>query len=117
MTFEEIYAVVRRIPQGTVATYGQIAGLAGIPRQARRIGYALSALEGQAELTVPWHRVINAKGTISRRSTPGFEALQRLLLENEGVSFDAAGRIDLARFLWRPSVDRSTRRRQGIKVR
>lgn len=99
-TYSDIYAVVCRIPKGQVATYGQIAQLAGLPRRARLVGYALSALN---DSSVPWHRVINAKGEISRRSG-GSEAdeLQRLLLEEEGIHFDAHGRIPLDRYRWRP---------------
>src|SRR5690606_8281706 len=97
--YEQIYAQVRRIPKGKVATYGQIAALAGIPRQARRIGYALSALQDDS---VPWHRVINAKGEISRRADPGYEEYQRVLLEQEGVIVDANGRISLQQYRWRP---------------
>ena len=94
-----IYNQVCRIPQGRVATYGQIAVLAGIPRQARRIGYALSALKDDS---VPWHRVVNAKGEISPRADPGYENYQRILLEQEGVVFDASGRIPLEQYRWRP---------------
>lgn len=99
--YERVYAVVRRIPEGRVATYGQIAGLAGIPRHARRVGYALAALKGHIETEVPWHRVVNAEGKISARAQPGADELQRVLLEAEGVEFDGAGRIELARFQWR----------------
>ena len=98
MTYADIYEIVRRIPRGRVATYGLIAHLAGIPRHARRIGYALAALR---EDGVPWHRVVNAKGEISLRPSVGY-AEQRGLLEREGVVFDPAGRIDLGRFQWRP---------------
>jgi methylated-DNA-protein-cysteine methyltransferase related protein len=91
---------VRRIPKGRVATYGQIACLAGIPRQPRQVGYALAALRD--DHPVPWHRVVNSKGAISQRSESGFEELQRILLEGEGVVFDAKGRISLSRFRWRP---------------
>lgn len=95
-----ILAVVARIPRGRVATYGQVAELAGLPRQPRRVGYALAALpEGSR---VPWQRVINAQGRISPRTEPRWEVIQRALLEREGVAFDAAGRVDLARFRWRP---------------
>lgn len=95
-----IYEVVRRIPAGRVATYGQVAELAGLPRQPRRVGYALSALpDGPG---VPWHRVVNAAGRISARSQPEFEGIQRMLLEREGVVFDASERVSLARFRWRP---------------
>jgi methylated-DNA-protein-cysteine methyltransferase-like protein len=96
-----MYAVVRRIPKGRVATYGQVALIAGLPGQARRVGYALSNLPYDSD--VPWHRVVNARGEISLRSEPGYCELQRALLEAEGVPFDSAGRIPLRRFRWRPS--------------
>jgi methylated-DNA-protein-cysteine methyltransferase-like protein len=99
MTYEEIYRIVRRIPKGRVATYGMIAALAGVPRHARRVGYALAALRDD---DVPWHRVINAKGEISARPATGHHELQRKMLKSEGVTFDREGRIDLARFHWRP---------------
>ena len=108
-SYARIYAVVRRIPRGRVATYGQIAELAGIPRQARQVGYALAALR---DARVPWHRVLNARGEISTRSEPGPEALQRVLLEREGVGFDANDRVALARHLWQPRA-RARRRRVG----
>jgi methylated-DNA-protein-cysteine methyltransferase-like protein len=98
--YERVYAVVRRIPRGRVATYGQIAELAGIPGHARQVGYALHSLPtGSA---VPWHRVINAAGGISRRTHAGAELSQRLLLEREGIRFDARGRVSLRRLRWRP---------------
>ncbi|HJV64209.1 MAG TPA: MGMT family protein [Geomonas sp.] len=101
-TYRDIYAVVARIPRGRVATYGQIARLAGLPRSARFVGYALSAL---TDKSIPWHRVVNAQGEISLRSD-GDEGgeLQRLRLEGEGVLFDRHGRIDLKRYLWDPSL-------------
>jgi methylated-DNA-protein-cysteine methyltransferase-like protein len=98
--YNDIYEVISRIPQRRVATYGQIAELVGIPGQPRRIGYALSALSGKAD--IPWHRVINAKGMISSRSGSGPDKLQRRLLKQEGVIFGSSGRIDLSRFQWRP---------------
>lgn len=98
---DKIYDQVRRIPKGKVATYGQIAALAGIPRQARRIGYALSALKDDS---VPWHRVVNAKGEISARADSGYENYQRMLLEQEGVVFDLNGRISLEQYRWRPKA-------------
>lgn len=100
ITYDRIYSMVRRIPKGRVATYGQIARLVGIPRQPRQIGYALAALRDHHP--VPWHRVVNSKGQISQRAEPGFEELQRILLEREGVVFDVKGRISLSRFRWRP---------------
>ncbi len=98
--YRRIYRVVRRIPRGAVATYGQIAELVGLPRQPRQVGYALHALPRGSD--VPWQRVINAKGEVSARSTPGVEGLQRAALEREGVVFDARGRVDLGRYQWRP---------------
>ena len=93
-----IWAVVRRIPSGKVATYGQVASLAGLDGHARQVGYALSALPQGSD--VPWHRVVNSFGEISPRSAGDSHELQRLLLEGEGIEFDAGGRIDLARFNW-----------------
>ena len=90
-----ILRVVSRIPKGRVATYGQIARLAGLPRQARLVGYALHALP--ARTRIPWQRVVNAQGGIS---TP--HDRQRMLLEREGVRFDERGRISLDAFLWKP---------------
>ena len=98
--YERIYAVVRRIPRGRVATYGQVAELAGIPRHARQVGYALHAL--RAGRPIPWQRVINSRGEVSPRSEPGFDEVQRDLLEDEGIEFDARGRIELDRYQWRP---------------
>ena len=99
-TYARIYAVIRRIPMGRAASYGQIARLAGIPGAARQVGYALHALADGT--TVPWHRVVNTRGTISRRTVPGSELTQRMLLEAEGVYFDLNGRVDLARYGWTP---------------
>ena len=98
--YTRIYAVVRRIPKGRVATYGQVAELAGIPGRARQVGYALHALPGTT--AVPWHRVLNARGALSLRRSAG-QIAQRMLLEREGVRFDAGGRVALERVRWRPS--------------
>ncbi len=110
---ERIRAVVARIPRGRVATYGQVAALAGLSGQPRLVGYALHALPDGSGL--PWQRVVNSRGEISRRSDPsGHENLQRVMLENEGVRFDARGRLELARFQWRPRAPRPpTQRRSG----
>lgn len=99
ITYKKIYEVVKQIPRGRVATYGQIADLAGIPGQARQVGYALSALK---DAGVPWHRVINARGEISTRSDSAFESLQRILLEQEEIDFTEEGVIPLAIYRWRP---------------
>jgi methylated-DNA-protein-cysteine methyltransferase related protein len=96
-----ILAVVSRIPAGCVATYGQVAQLAGIPGHARLVGYALSALPEKSR--VPWHRVVNAQGEISPRgSGSGHDRLQAVMLRKEGVRFDRKGRIALGVFRWRP---------------
>src|SRR6201994_3404282 len=88
------YAVIQRIPRGRVATYGQIAALAGLPRRARMVGQALRSTPDGVE--VPWHRVINAQGTISPRGGSGWGGgYQRHLLEEEGVVFSRSGKIDL----------------------
>jgi methylated-DNA-protein-cysteine methyltransferase-like protein len=108
-----IYAVVRRIPEGRVATYGQVATLAGMPGHARQVGYALHALPDGAG--VPWQRVINARGEVSPRAGGGWEAgYQRHLLEEEGVAFDARGRVDLARFGWEPEPGAPGGRRKAL---
>ena len=99
--YERIYAVVRRIPKGRVATYGQVAELAGLPGHARQVGYALHALRND-DRALPWQRVVNAQGRTSVRSEPGGEHMQRQMLEREGVAFDASERIDLERHRWRP---------------
>jgi methylated-DNA-protein-cysteine methyltransferase-like protein len=98
--YERIYAVVRRIPRGRVATYGQVASLAGLPGRARQVGYALHALPDGDR--VPWHRVINAQGRVSPRAAPGWDDVQRQFLEKEGVRFDDAGRASLGRYQWQP---------------
>jgi methylated-DNA-protein-cysteine methyltransferase related protein len=97
-SYSRIYAVVRRIPRGRVATYGQVAELAGLSGHARQVGYALHALP--TNTAVPWHRVLNARGALSLRRQPGAELTQRLLLEREGVWFDARGRVNLAKVRW-----------------
>lgn len=96
-----IFDVVRRIPSGRVATYGQIARIAGLAGHARQVGYALAALEDE---DVPWHRVINARGEVSPRAGGGDHG-QRARLEAEGVEFDDRGRVSLAEFRWRSSED------------
>ncbi len=104
--YHTIYAVVRQIPVGKVATYGQIATLAGMTGQARLVGYALYRVTDSLE--VPWHRVINAKGEISESPfRHGDDHLQRTLLEQEGVQFSPEGKISLKDYLWQPELDSS----------
>ena len=104
----KVYRVVRRIPAGRVATYGQIAALAGMPGAARQIGWALHALSEEDD--VPWQRVINARGEVSSRGIREVEDLQRSLLEAEGVDFKMNGRVDLALYAWKPGARRASAR-------
>ena len=104
-SYARIYATVGRVPKGRVATYGQIAGEAGLPGQARLVGYALSALPEGSRL--PWHRIVNATGKISLRTGRSgdhrpMDRIQRFLLEKEGVRFGGTGAISLAIYRWRP---------------
>ena len=98
--WQRVWSAVRRVPRGRVATYGQIAQLAGIPGAARQVGYALAALADVSD--VPWQRVVNARGEVSERADFDGAPRQRLLLLEEGIHFDAAGKIDLVRFGWKP---------------
>jgi len=94
-----ICAVIRRIPKGWVATYGQVAAMAGLPRRARLVGHVLQNLGPATK--IPWHRVVNAKGEVSYSlSRNGGDALQQRLLEKEGVEFDDNNRFNLERFRW-----------------
>lgn len=92
-TYDRIYRAVRRIPSGRVATYGDIAELAGLPGRARQVGYALHALP--TDSTVPWHRIINAGGRISLPPEGG-GLEQRFRLLKEGVRVDPGGRVNFA---------------------
>lgn len=105
-----VYRVVRRIPAGRVATYGQVAALAGMPGAARQVGWALSALRPEDD--VPWHRVINAQGEISPRGTRESVDLQRAILEFEGIELNRRGRVDLGRYAWEPGA----RKKRGKKT-
>jgi methylated-DNA-protein-cysteine methyltransferase-like protein len=94
-----ILLVIKRIPRGRVASYGQIAQLAGLPGRARLVGHMLSRLpEGS---TVPWHRVINARGEIAFHPDSLAYRRQRQALESEGVAFRAA-RVELRLYRWQP---------------
>ncbi|PSN18408.1 methyltransferase [filamentous cyanobacterium CCP5] len=100
-TYDYIYAVVRQIPAGKVATYGQVAELAGLIGKPRVVGYALYRVTEDME--IPWQRVINVKGEVSHSALRhGTDYLQRSLLEAEGIEFDANGKIDLATYRWYP---------------
>jgi methylated-DNA-protein-cysteine methyltransferase-like protein len=99
---ERVYAVVRSVPAGRVTTYGDVAAVLGTPRVARHVGWALAALRDE---DVPWHRVINARGTISFRGDTPRAVIQRARLEAEGVPFDPRGRVDLKRYRWRYGLE------------
>ncbi len=99
-TFDLIYAVVRRIPPGRVATYGQVAMLAGNPRWARVVGYALH--ENPDPDSIPCHRVVNRQGRTAPAFAFGGEDMQRFLLESEGVTFRLDGTVDLEQCIWHP---------------
>ena len=103
---KRIHALVRRVPKGHVVTYGQVAALVGTPRAARAVGQAMRVCPA----SVPWHRVVNSQGAVSRRGDGSGALSQRLLLEGEGIRF-ARGRIDLRRYGWR------TRTRAGSRSR
>jgi methylated-DNA-protein-cysteine methyltransferase-like protein len=94
-----IYQTVNRVPRGKVATYGQIARLAGIAGHARQVGYALHRLPDGSSIS--WHRIINRKGQISLQSDMLARSLQRALLESEGVVFDKNDTVALKKYQWR----------------
>jgi methylated-DNA-protein-cysteine methyltransferase related protein len=95
--YDDVYELVLRIPRGRVSTYGRIAAMTPVPRGARGVGWALAGLSEDQGHVVPWWRVINAAGRISNER---HAALQRALLEAEGVAFDERGYVDLRRYLW-----------------
>ncbi len=98
-TYAKIFATVRRIPRGKVASYGEVAHWSGLPRQARLVGYALHASASDA---VPWHRVVNAIGVLSLgKLDPSGALTQRIRLEAEGVRFDARGRVRMDLHRWK----------------
>jgi methylated-DNA-protein-cysteine methyltransferase-like protein len=94
-SFSRVYTLVRKIPRGKVATYGQIARAIGAPGAARTVGWAMH----DCPANVPWHRVVNARGEVSLRPTAGYHE-QRARLKAEGVRFDRAGKIDLKKYGW-----------------
>jgi len=95
-TFEKIYEVVKSIPKGKVATYGQVALLAGNPRWARVVGYALHVNPDPG--TIPCHRVVNREGRVAPGFAFGGEGVQRQLLEAEGIVFEPDGKVDLKKY-------------------
>lgn len=102
-TYDRIYDIVRQIPVGKVATYGQVAELANLAGKARLVGYALYRVDTQSS-DIPWHRVINAKGEISHSTLRrGTDYYQKTLLEEEGIIFTSDGKIKLSQYQWKPS--------------
>jgi methylated-DNA-protein-cysteine methyltransferase-like protein len=98
--YDIIYSAVRQVPAGKVATYGQISRIVG-RCSAQMVGFALAALANQHnDLGVPWQRVINAKGMISPHGFGMGTAIQRTLLEEEGVVFDLEGVVDFEKYGW-----------------
>lgn len=101
--WERYYEVVRKIPRGRVTTYGVIARLAGQPRTARHVGWALAALHGKKAHGIPWHRVLGTRGkgwaAVSLPDAAG-GATQTRLLKREGIRFDARGRVSLEKQGW-----------------
>ena len=95
-TFEKIYEIVKSIPKGKVATYGQVAFLAGNPRWARVVGYALHINPDPS--IIPCHRVVNRDGKVAEKFVFGGGEVQRQLLESEGIIFESNGRIDLRKY-------------------
>ncbi len=99
-----VYALVRVIPYGKVLSYGRVSDLLGVPQGARAVGWALHNL-GSREPTVPWHRVVNARGRVSIKGSPEAAIEQRVRLESEGVVFDEHDTIDMRRYLWTSTLD------------
>ena len=98
-TFDIIYSVIKEIPRGRIATYGQIATMVKSGLPARIVGYALHCLPENTD--VPWHRVINSKGTISYVAMSNeYDSLQQKILEQEGIIFSSDGKTDLNKYLW-----------------
>jgi methylated-DNA-protein-cysteine methyltransferase-like protein len=94
---QRVIGIIKNIPEGKVATYGQIAQFAGNSRAARQVAYILHSSSGKENL--PWHRVVNSRGSISLKPKHGYE-LQKQLLKKEGIKFDKNDCIDLNRFSW-----------------
>ncbi len=99
--FERVWSVAGQIPSGMVTTYGAIARILGCPGAARTVGWAMRAAPASSGL--PCHRVVNASGALSPEDAFGGPGIQRSLLESEGVTFDARGRVNMRRHLWAPS--------------
>ncbi len=95
--FKQVHELVARIPYGSVASYGQIAGMLGDPRRARTVGWAMH----ECPQDLPWHRMVKADGSLPN---PDFAALQKAMLQSEGVLFLDTGRIDMHQFAWKGDI-------------
>lgn len=102
--FQQVWRLVSLIPEGRVASYGQIATMLGNPRAARTVGWAMHSCP--AELDLPWHRVINSRGEISLNAEYACGKLQLQLLEAEGIHIGNNGVIDIQKYGWRPLADK-----------
>jgi methylated-DNA-protein-cysteine methyltransferase-like protein len=115
--YDLIFAIVRQVPRGRVATYGQVARIAG-RCSAQMVGFALASLASCSERQnfeeVPWQRIINAKGKVSPHGFGMGGFIQRQLLEEEGVAFDSEGVIDLERFGWNGVLTTPVRDRRNL---
>lgn len=103
--FEKFYQIIRTIPSGKVATYGQIAQMANSPKEARLVGQALSLSKSHE---VPWHRVVTASGKIAMPTRPELRDRQKQLLREEGIEFIADYQVNMQRFDWQatqPQLD------------
>ena len=98
--YTAVYKITTRIPEGRVSTYGRIAALAGSPRAARAVGYALHSLPEDQMAAVPWQRVINSKGKISCGGDTNRAILQKKLLVAEGIRFGSEDTVSLEEFGW-----------------
>ncbi len=103
----KVKKLIKKIPRGKVATYGQIATCAGNPRATRVVVWILNSSSQKDKL--PWHRVINSKGLISLKPGQGYE-IQKALLQKEGVEFDGNDKINFDRYLWSPSFNINSKR-------
>ncbi len=98
--YSRIYTLISSIPAGKVATYGQIAIMAGCT--ARQVGWALAS--APENVSIPWHRVINSQGKISPRADGNAGALQKVLLKQEGIEFSSTGKVDFRKFGWQGEI-------------
>lgn len=98
--YDTVYTIVKKIPKGSVATYGQIAFLSGSPRASRAVGYALHF--NPAPGIIPCHRVVNRFGGLAEKFAFGGSEIQRQLLESEGIDVDENNTVDLSKFCWQP---------------